>query len=116
MGTLMADMMAGVKAPTDEEQRQLLAYLQKNAQAPLDAARYPEVNEPSAEAFRLACSQCHVLPDPARHTAAEWPAVVSRMERNMQWMNRVVGSKPVAGEPQLRTEEILAFLRKYARR
>jgi hypothetical protein len=116
MGTLMADMMAGVKAPTNDEQRQLLAYLQKNAQAPLDPARYPEVNEPSAEAFRLACSQCHVLPDPARHTAAEWPAVVSRMERNMQWMNRVVGSKPAAGEPQLRTEEILAFLRKYARR
>jgi hypothetical protein len=116
MGKLMADMMAGVKAPTDEEQRQLVAYLQKHGQRPLDPARYPEVNAPSAEAFRLACSQCHVLPDPARHTAAEWPAVVARMAQNMQWMNRVVGSKPAAGEPQLRTEEILAFLTKYARR
>jgi hypothetical protein len=112
----MVDMMAGVKAPTDEEQRQLVAYLQKHAQRPLDPARYPEANAPSAEAFRLACSQCHVLPDPARHTAAEWPAVVARMEQNMQWMNRVVGSKAAAGEPQLRTEEILAFLTKYARR
>ena len=116
MGTLMADMMAGVKAPTREQQRRLVAYLQKNAQTPLDPARYPEVNAPSAEPFRLACSQCHVLPDPARHTAAEWPAVVARMEQNMQWMNRVVGSKSVAGEPQLRTDAILSFLRKYARR
>jgi hypothetical protein len=116
MGTLMADMMAGVKAPTPGEQRLLLAYLQDNGQTPLDPARYPEVDTPRAEAFRLACGQCHVLPDPKRHTAAEWPAVVARMEQNMQWMNRVVGSKPVSGEPQLRTEEILGFLRKYARR
>jgi cytochrome c2 len=116
MGTLMADMMAGVKAPTREEQRALVAYLQDNAQIALDPSRYPEVNAPSGEAFRLACSQCHVLPDPGRHAAGEWPAVVARMEQNMQWMNRVVGSKTAAGEPQLRTEEILAFLKKYARR
>ena len=115
MGTLMADMMAGVKAPDAPERRSLLAYLQKNAQRPLDPARYPEVDAPAGEAFRLACSQCHVLPDPKRHTAAEWPAVTARMQRNMQWMNRVVGSKPVPGEPQLRIEEINAFLRKYAR-
>jgi hypothetical protein len=115
MGTLMADMMAGVKAPTPEEQRIVVRYLQKNAQTPLDPARYPEINAAWAEPFRLACSQCHVLPDPARHTAAQWPAVVARMEQNMQWMNRVVGSRPAAGEPQLRTREILAFLRKYAR-
>ena len=115
MGTLMADMMAGVKAPDRDERRALLAYLQKNAQRPLDAARYPEVDAPSGEAFRLACSQCHVLPDPRRHSAAEWPAVVARMERNMQWMNRVVGSKSVPGEPQLRIDEINAFLGKYAR-
>ena len=116
LGTLMADMMAGVKAPDAKERRALLSYLQKNAQRPLDPARYPELDAPSGEAFRLACSQCHVLPDPKRHTAAEWRAVVARMERNMQWMNRVVGSKPVPGEPQLRVEEIDAFLKKYARR
>ena len=70
--------------------------------------------------FRVACNQCHVLPDPQRHTAAEWRAVVARMQENMEWMNRVVGSKPAfdraAGEPQLRIEEINAFLEKHARR
>jgi hypothetical protein len=119
MGRLMAEMMAGVKAPSPEETRTLIEYLQKNAQEPLDATRYPEVNRPSGEAFRLACSQCHVLPDPKRHTRAEWPAVVARMQENMEWMNRVVGTQPqtdrAAGEPQLRVDQINAFLRRYAR-
>ena len=116
LGTLMAEMMAGVKAPSDEETKEINAYLQRYAQKPLDPARYPEVNRASGEAFRVACNQCHVLPDPQRYTAKEWPRVVARMQENMEWMNRVVGSKPVPGEPQLRVEEILAFLSKYARK
>jgi hypothetical protein len=108
----MADMMAGVRAPTRDEERVIVAYLRKHGQKPLDPARYPDANE----AFRLACGQCHVLPDPKRHSAAEWRSVVARMQENMEWMNRVVGSKPVRGEPQLRVEEILAFLEKHARR
>lgn len=115
MGRLMADMMAGVRAPSRKQTATLLAYLREYSQKPLDPKRYPEVLRPSAQAFRLACSQCHTLPDPRRHTAAEWPAVVARMERNMQWMNRVVGSQPDRDEPQLRVEEILGFLQRYAR-
>ncbi len=116
LGPLMSDMMAGVKAPTAEEKGTLIVYLRKHAQRPLDAKRYPDVYQPQGEAFRLACSQCHVLPDPARHTAAEWRAVVARMQENMEWMNRVVGTQPVPGEPQLRVDEINAFLAKHARR
>lgn len=116
MGTLMTEMMAGVKAPSEEETKAIVAYLQRHAQKPLDPAAYPDLYTPAGEAFRLACSQCHVLPDPKRHTAAEWPAVVERMQKNMAWMNRVVGSKPIADEPQLRVEEINAFLQKHARR
>jgi mono/diheme cytochrome c family protein len=116
MGKLMSEMMAGVLAPSAAEEASLIAYLGKHAQAPLDPKRYPEIFRASGEAFRLACQQCHVLPDPRRHTAAEWPAVVARMERNMQWMNRVVGSQPVRGEPQLRIADINAFLARHARR
>jgi len=116
MGRLMSDMMSGVKAPTVEEKRTLVAYLRKHAQKPLDPNRYPDVYQPQGEAFRLACSQCHVLPDPERHTAAEWRAVVARMQENMEWMNRVVGNKPAPGEPQLRLEEINAFLTRHARK
>ncbi len=116
LGELMSEMMAGVKAPNAAETAALGAYLRKHAQKPLIPARYPEIDRPSGEAFRIACSQCHVLPDPRRHTAGEWRAVVTRMQENMQWMNRVVSSQPVAGEPQLRIAEINAFLARYARK
>ena len=116
MGALMADMMAGVVAPDAAENKALVAYLRRNAQRALDPKKYPEVNAPSGEPFRLACGQCHALPDPQRHTAAQWPAVVARMQKNMEWMNRVVGTKPVPGEPQLKIEDINAFLVRYARR
>ena len=116
MGRLMAEMMAGVEAPSPEEAKILAAYLRKHAQKPLDPRRYPEVNSPAGDSFRLACNQCHALPDPRRHTAKEWPAVVARMQKNMEWMNRVVGNSPVPGEPQLRIEDINAFLARYARK
>ncbi len=116
MGRLMADMMAGVSAPTADEARVLVRYLRVNAMVPLDPKKIPEVNAPAGDAFRLACGQCHALPDPARHTAKEWAMVVARMQKNMDWMNRVVGSRLVAGEPQLRVEDINAFLAKYARK
>jgi hypothetical protein len=115
MGELMKEMMAGVQAPTDEEARALLAYLRQNSQRALDPRKFPDVDSPSAQSFRLACEQCHVLPDPRRHTAGEWPGVVARMERNMQWMNRVVGSQRDPREPQLRIDEIVRYLQRHAR-
>jgi hypothetical protein len=116
MGTLMSDMMAEVAAPSDEEIPALVAYLRRNAQKPLDPKKYPDVNEPRSQSFKLACQQCHVLPDPQRYTAAQWPAVVARMEKNMEWMNRVVGNRHDPTEPQLRIEEILDFLTRHAKK
>ena len=116
MGELMKEMMAGVQAPTEEEEKPLIAYLQRHGQRAIDPERYPELELPSGQSFKLACGQCHVLPDPRRHTAAEWPAVVARMEQNMAWMNRVVGTRRDPTEPQLRLDEILGFLQKYARK
>jgi len=116
MGKLMSEMMAGVESPSYEDARAITDYLRKHAQRPLDPKKIPEVNAPAGESFRLACGQCHVLPDPRRHSAAEWPAVVARMEKNMEWMNRVVGSKPLPGEPQLRIEDINSFLIRHAGR
>jgi hypothetical protein len=116
MGKLMSEMMAGVEAPSPDEKQAIVAYHRKHALQPLDAKRLPEVNTARAESFRLACEQCHALPDPRMHTAQEWPAVVERMQKNMEWMNRVVGSKPIHGEPQLRIEDINAFLIRHARR
>src|SRR5882672_8575882 len=46
LGTLMADMMAGVQAPSDDEAGALLAYFRRNGQKALDRGRYPEVDQP----------------------------------------------------------------------
>ncbi len=116
MGQLMTEMMAGVEAPPPVDAKVLVAYLRKHALRPLDPKRYPEINAPAGESFRVACGQCHALPDPRRHTAAQWPVVVERMQKNMEWMNRVVGSKPVPGELQLKIEDINAFLVRHARK
>ena len=116
LGELMQDMMAGVEAPSVDEAGLLLAYLRKYSQRPLDPKKYPAVNRPEGQSFKLACQQCHVLPDPQRYKASEWPAVVARMEKNMEWMNRVVGNQPDPRDIQLKVEEINAFLVKYARK
>jgi hypothetical protein len=116
MGKLMTEMMAGVEAPSPEDEQAITAYHRKHALRPLDEKKLPEVKGPRAESFRVACGQCHALPDPQMHTAKEWPAVVERMQKNMEWMNRVVGSKPMPGEPQLKIEDINAFLARHARR
>jgi hypothetical protein len=116
MGKLMADMMVGVQSPSADEVKVLVAYLRKHAQKPLDPKKYPQAYAQEGEPFRLACNQCHTLPDPQRYTAKEWPAVVARMQENMEWMNRVVGTRPIPGEPQLRVEDINAFLAKHARK
>ena len=34
----------------------------------------------------------------------------------MTWMNRVAGSRANASEPQYRTEEIVGYLQRYARK
>ena len=66
------------------------------------------------------CVQCHSLPNPTMHRAAKWPKAVdrkvARMEKFMEWMNRVVGSQPDPDEPHLRIEDINAFLAKYAKK
>jgi len=116
LGKLMTDMMAGVKSPSPDEVKIIVAYLRRHAQIPLDPKKVPAAFTAAGEPFRLACNQCHVLPDPKRYTAKEWPAVVARMQENMEWMNRVVGTRPVPGEPQLRIEDINAFLAKHARK
>jgi hypothetical protein len=113
LGAVMKEMMAEVTAPSEEEQHVLLDYLLRHGQTPLDPKRYSDLATRGI-AFREACSQCHALPDPQSHDASEWPDLVERMERNMRWMNRVVGSVPDPREPQLEVKEIVDFLQRHA--
>ena len=114
LGEVMKDMMANVKAPSDAEVETLTRYLQKYGQTEIEP-RHPALATRSGEIFAIACAQCHALPDPRRHTAREWPHVVARMKRHMAWTNVVVGSPELRTVPELRTDEIVGVLQRYAR-
>lgn len=85
MGGMMMGRMHGMAAPTAEEERAILHYMQAHAMHEADASALPAGE--GAESFQASCSRCHALPDPKQHTPAEWPAVVKRMRQNMETMN-----------------------------
>jgi cytochrome c2 len=114
MGPLMKDMMAGVQAPSDAEAATLAAYLAKHGQREMDR-KNPALRTASGQIYSIACSQCHALPDPQRHTAREWPGVVQRMQGHMAWVNTVVGVSELRTNPVLDTTEIVRFLQRHAR-
>jgi cytochrome c5 len=114
LGGLMKDMMDNVEAPTDPEIAELTRYLHRHAQKEMDPA-HPALRTPAGQIFSIACTQCHALPDPQRHTVREWPGVVERMKRHMAWTNTVVGVETLRTQPMLNTGEIVRFLQRYAR-
>jgi hypothetical protein len=114
LGELMKEMMDNVEAPTDQEVAVLTRYLQKHGQREMDPA-HPALKSEPGQMFSIACSQCHALPDPRRHTAREWPSVVERMKRHMAWANVVVGPDTLKTAPVLNTAEIVRFLQRHAR-
>ena len=108
LGKVMQDLMA-------DEQAILLRYLQKHAQRGLHPGQYSDLNSESGRRYSIACSQCHVLPDPRRYAAPEWPAIVERMRRNMTWVNRVTGDPVLRSKPELDTADITRYLQRHAR-
>src|SRR5512133_2518914 len=86
LGAVMKGLMDGTQAPADDEAATLTAYLQRHGQQEMDPDP-PALRTEAGEMYVLACTQCHALPDPGRHTAREWPAVVQRMRGYMRWAN-----------------------------
>jgi len=77
--------------------------------------RHPALGSEAGKMYAIACTQCHALPDPRRHTPREWPGVVERMKEHMAWANTVVGPDSLKTSPVLDTAEIVRFLQRYAR-
>ena len=115
MGALMKDMMAGVRAPGDAETATLVDYLRRHGQREIDP-RHPALDTRAGQIYSIACSQCHALPDPQRHSAREWPSVVQRMQQHMAWANTVVGIPELRTRPELDTAAIVRLLQRHARR
>ena len=114
LGGLMKDMMDKVEAPTDQEIAALTAYLKQHGQGEMDSL-HPALGSEAGKMYAIACTQCHALPDPRRHTSREWPGVVERMKRHMDWANTVVGPDSLRTSPVLDTAEIVRFLQRNAR-
>ncbi len=100
--------MMDIQAPSKEEERTILAYLQQHALRPASPETLGSPDAPGSALFRRTCSQCHALPDPRLHTADEWPGVVDRMRKNMETMG-----KPVFTNQE--RDEILSYLKQQAR-
>jgi cytochrome c2 len=92
----------------------LAEYLQRQAQAEMDPA-HPALRTEAGQMYSIACTQCHALPDPRRHTAGEWPEVVRRMRGYMAWANTVTGQASLRTTPELNTAEIVRLLQQHAR-
>lgn len=114
MGELMKEMMDRVEAPAGLEVAVLTGYLQKHGQIEMDPA-HPALKSEQGRRYSIACTQCHELPDPQRHTAREWPGVVERMQRHMAWANTVSGADTLKTTPVLDTADIVRFLQRHAR-
>lgn len=114
LGVLMKEMMDNVEAPTERETGALAAYLKKHGQQEMDSG-HPALRSEAGKMFSIACTQCHTLPDPRRHTPREWPAVVERMRQHIAWANTVVGDSALRTTPVLDTAEIVRFLQRHAR-
>jgi cytochrome c2 len=106
MGGMRGGMM-GVAAPDPVQLKILLGYLQRNAQKPIDAAAYPDLDTPPGRTFGTTCMQCHALPDPKQHTAREWPSVVARMRGHMTAMGKILPDETT-------TDEIVDFLQRHS--
>jgi cytochrome c2 len=102
------DMMhgeLGVSVPTSADRVQLLSYVLANA---LKVAEHLPPG-PGREVFQERCSRCHTLADPRSHSPADWPAVVMRMERNMERMK-------VSGVTHDQAQQIITYLETASRR
>lgn len=52
------------------------------------ASQLPSPSSTGATLMQTYCEQCHYLPGPGRHTAAEWPALLKQMNLLMDVSNR----------------------------
>jgi cytochrome c5 len=95
-----------VKNPTVQQRQVLLDYLLKHS---LQVSGTALPQGAGRATFSEMCSRCHALPDPRQHSAADWPAVVMRMEQRMTDMK-------VKRPSSAQTQEILGYLNRVSGR
>lgn len=75
----------------------------------------PEPESRGAKLLSTDCSQCHNLPSPRMHTAADWPHVAGRMLMRERMMARMRGMMMRVKAPTPQDEEaLLQYLKTHA--
>ncbi|HCA27802.1 MAG TPA: hypothetical protein DEP05_09255 [Betaproteobacteria bacterium] len=84
----------------------------------INPAFLPEPRSEGARLLQKFCTQCHKLPGPGRHIAAEWPPVVARMNMRMRMMSRMGMTMMgrIAAPTEHEVDVITAYLEKYAQK
>lgn len=83
----------------------------------MDPKALPEPQSRGAQLLAHYCTQCHDLPGPGMHTAAEWPPVLERMNGRMQMMvNGMMGGNTMGIEAPSGAElqTLTAYLQAHA--
>lgn len=75
----------------------------------------PEPESPGAKLLSTYCAQCHHLPSPRMHTAADWPRVAGRMLMRERMMAGMRGMMMQVKAPTSQDEEaLLQYLKAHA--
>ena len=85
----------------------------------IDPEALPEPRSHGARLLTRYCIQCHDLPGPGMHTAAEWPQVLDRMNRRMQMMDSgMMGGRTMGIEAPSRAElqTLITYLQEHAQK
>lgn len=85
----------------------------------MDPALLPEPKLDGARLLTGYCAQCHNLPGPGMHTAAEWPQVVRRMYGRMQMMSGGMmggGMMDVSAPSTPELNTLIEYLQKHAQK
>ena len=68
----------------------------------------PEADSAPARLYADKCGLCHALPHPKRHSAGEWPALITLMEQRMSER----GLDPLTPEQR---QQLLGYLQRNGR-
>ena len=93
-----------------EGMREMMQNMMGDMLPPMNPDQLPDPDSKGAQLLQQFCTQCHNPPGPGLHTAAEWPAVVGRMDRRMQMM----GQTEAPDKQELAT--ILGYLQAHAQK
>ncbi len=102
MPGMMTDGMMGGGMMNREEMKDMMKRMMPGMLP--SGVKSESLPDPSSREARLLnhyCTQCHDLPNPAMHTADEWPAITDRMFSRMSMMSGMMGVENPSSEEQL---------------